>query len=216
MEIFNPINTSSSNHQFNKRRIYNMQKELDKINNIFKKNIINYNKKNLNTKDKLVFINSYNKSNNKTKPYFLDEILDKINIFDSKLKETSHFYILFEKVKNNFNERLSYTKIKDKHSIESYADLTELNSFSKVISDIADNIDYSLCNSIFKKITLIKSDMSLFVDMLDIKDNIDDDIKDNIKDNIDDNIKDNINDNIKDNINDDSEEDDSEEEDFFM
>ena len=208
MEIFNPVNTSSSNHQFNKRRIYNMQKELDKINNIFKKNIINYNKTNLNTRNKLVFINSYNKSNNKTKPYFLDEILDKINIFDSKLKETSHFYILFEKVKYNFNERLSFTKIKDKHSIESYTDLTKLNSFSKVISDIADNIDYSLCDSIFKKITLIKSDMSLFADMLNTDNIKDDDSKED--DSKEDDSKED------DSKEDDSEEDDSEEDDFFM
>ena len=201
MELFNPTNTSSNNHQFNKRRIYNMQKELSKINKILEKNIINYNQKNLNTKNKLIFINSYNKLNNKNKPSFLDEILEKINIFDSTLKDTSAFYILFEKVKDNFIKRLSFTKIKDKHSIESYNDLIKLKNFSKVISDTADSIDYSLCDSIFKKLSQIKSDMSLFADMLDTKDEVNNDT------------------NTKDEVNNDSDindSDETDEEDFFM
>ena len=149
-----------------------MKAELEKINSSLRGQIIFFKTKNSMTNDKIKFIRENYPDSNELS--FLDEIDSKINEFNIRLNniESTEFAKEFKMVNDNINRRLSFTKIKEKHSDQSLEDLSKLNKFSDDLNIISDNIDYNSIDSLYSKKSQIVSDMSLFGDIVNSNKNL--------------------------------------------
>ena len=169
MEKYNP-QTYSSNHQLNKRRIYNMQSKLDEIKQSVITIMLEFQNKNNLIREKIIFIKNNNPKSGELE--FVNKVEEKINEFNKILvtEGESDFNKTYLGVKESITRRLSFTKIKEKHSLDSFNDLEKLNKFSKDILDFSNEIDYNSIESMYVKKSQIVSDMSLFSDIVNTKD----------------------------------------------